>query len=74
MTTTIIYICVLVHVGSDSSVEDSSLAAAGTQAVAIKKTGLRGHNPRPQECDTGTAKTVLRNKPSQTSPSGGKFY
>ena len=74
MTTTIMYICVLVHVGSDSSPEDSTLAAAGTQAVAVKKTGLRGRNPSPQECDKGTAKTVLRKKPSQTSSGGGKFF
>ena len=74
MATTIMYICVLVDVGSDSSPEDSTLAAVGTQAVAVKRTGLRGRNPSPQECDKGTAKTVLRKKASQTSPSGGKFY
>ena len=74
MTTTIMYICVLVHVGSDSSPEDSSLAAAGMQAVAVKKTKSRGRNPSPKEYDKGTAKTVLRKKASQTSPSGGKFY
>ena len=62
------------HVGSDSSTEDSSLAAAGTRAVAVEKTKSRECNPSPQECDEGTAKTVLRNKPSQTSSSGGKFY
>ena len=67
------YICVLVHVGSDSFPEDSSLAAAGTQAVAVKKTELRERNPSPQECDKGTAKTVLIKKSSQTSPSGGKY-
>ena len=58
-------------VGSNSSPKDSSLAAAGTQAVAVKKTKSRGRNPSPQECDEGTAKTMFRKMPSQTSPFTG---
>ena len=60
-------------VGSNSSPKDSSLAAAGNQAVAVKTTKLRGCKPSPKECDKGTAKTVLRKKASQTRPSGGKY-
>ena len=62
------------HVGSDSSPERSTLPAAKSGA---KKTKLRGRNPSSQEHDegtTGTTKRVLRKKPSQSSPSGGKFY
>ena len=68
------------YLGSDSSPEDSTLAAAGTRAVAVKKTKTRGRNPSPQDSDEGTAKSqtdlkaMLRKKPSQTSPHGGKFY
>ena len=70
-------VCVLLylHVGSDSS-KDSTLAASPTQVVAIKlrNAKLRGRNPSPQEHDEGTTKRALRKKPSQSSPSGGKFY
>ena len=71
---------ILVFPGSDSSPEDSTLAAVRTQAVVVKKTKLRGRNPSPQACDKGTAKsqtdskTLLRKKPFQTSPCDGKFY
>ena len=61
------------HVGSDSSPKDSALAAALTQAVAIE-TKLKGPTPSPQEHEEGTTKRALRKKPSQSSPSGGKFY
>ena len=65
------YVHLCIYLGSDSSPEDSSLAAAGTRTVAIKKTKSRGRYPSPKECDKGTAKTVLREKASQTSSSGG---
>ena len=78
-----VYVCVIP--GSDSSPEDSTLAAAGTQAVVVKKTKPRGRKPRgrkpsPQDCDKGTAKSQtdskiqLRKKPSQTRPCDGKVY
>ena len=62
------------YLGSDSSPERSTLPAAETGA---KKTKLRGRNPSSQEHEegtTGTTKRVLRKKPSQSSPSGGKLY
>ena len=71
-------VCVLLYlrVGSDSSSKDSTLAASPTQVVAVKlrNAKLRGCNPSPQEHDEGTTKRALRKKPSQSSPSGGKFY
>ena len=66
--------------GSDSSPEDSTLAAAGTQAVVVKKTKPRGHKPSPQDSDKGIAKgqtdskIQLRKKPTKTRPCDGKFY
>ena len=64
------------YLGSDSSPKDGALAASPTQVVAIKRRNakLRGRNPSPQEHDEGTTKRALRKKPSQSSPSGGKFY
>ena len=63
--------------GSDSSPEDTNLAAAaGIQAMVVK-TKPRGRIPSPQECDKGNAKsktdskTLLRKKPSQSSPFTG---
>ena len=47
----VMYVCV--NPGSDSSPENSTLAAAGIQAVVVKKTKPRGCNPGPQDCDKG---------------------
>ena len=67
------YLLLTIHLCSDSSPKDDTLSAPGTQSVAIE-TKLKGRNPNPQEHDVGTTKRVLRKKPSQSSPSGGKFY
>ena len=67
------YSLLTIHLCSDSSPKDDTLSAPGTQSVAIE-TKLKGRNPNPQEHDVGTTKRVLRKKPSQSSPSGGKFY
>ena len=72
--------CTCVNPGFDSSPEDSTLAAAGTQAVVVKKTKPRGRKPSLQDCDKGTANSLtdskiqLRKKPFKTRPCDGKFY
>ena len=72
--------CTCVNPASDSSPEDSTLAAAGTQAVVVKKIKPKGFKPSLQDYDKGTArsqtdsKIQLRKKPSQTRPCDGKFY
>ena len=67
------YLLLTIHLCSDSSPKDDTLSAPGTQSVAIE-TKLKGRNPSPQEHDEGTTKRTLRKKPSQSSPSGGKFH
>ena len=80
MTTTNVHVHMYLcsYTGSDSSPEDTNLAAAaaGIQAMVVK-TKPRGRIPNPQECDKGNTKSKTDSKiqlRKKTRPCDGKFY